>query len=194
MGDAVAPPGYVVEPEILVHFANENMSQMVEEFGKQLRKLNPPKAEQEYELATFQDFITRIFKARQEENLNDINCAMYKLVASPIIVLSGYYVIDHTWLLIATTALFSALMLRARAEKDGAPMMDVEVCVHCFGDVQNFAWNRVKDCQGMYIALKRCSPGQARDQVVKLALTSGAAAKVAEATNNVTYANATNRR
>merc|ERR1712137_59548 len=190
-----APPGYVVEPEILVHFANENMTQMVEEFGKQLRKLNPPKAEQEYELATFQDFITGIFKARQEENLNEINRAMYKIVASPIIILSGYYVIDHTWLLIGTTALFSALMLRARAEKDDAPMMDVEVCVHCFGDVQYFAWNRVKDCQAMYIALKRCSPGQARDQVVQLALTTGAATKVAEVTNNVTNnTNATNCR
>merc|ERR1712007_252368 len=171
-------------------------SQMVEEFGKQLRKLNPPKAEQEYELATFQDFITGIFKARQEENLNDINCAMYKIVASPVVILSGYYVIDHTWLLLTTTAIFSALMLRARAEKDGASPMDAEVCVHCFGDVQSFAWNRVKDCQAMSIALKRCSPGQARG-VVQLALTTCAAANATgvtnNVTNNVTYPISTNR-
>jgi len=89
------------------------------------------------------------------------------------------------------------LMLRARAEKDGASPMDAEVCVHCLGDVQSFAWNRVQDCQAMYIAFKRCSPGQARDQVMQLALTTGAAAQVAGATkhvtNNATYTIATNR-
>lgn len=181
----VAPDTSVVDPAVLKLEADKLTASYSAEFEN---KLKPWRLKDSEEVAAVQEFSSTIrdnANMRVFTNEQQVEGATMKLVASPVVGCSAYFLLVHQWVLYLVAAGGAYLHAKKWSNQNSVELYDQSVFNGIFEDVKKWSVQRWKDVQAMQVALNRCTPTEAMDHFMKASRQAGAMAATAAANAGV---------
>jgi len=176
-----APESSVIDPVLLKKEMERTYQCYRDEF---VTKLKPWRMKEEEEASYVTDFSQTLREAiatRVVQNDREVEGATMKLVASPVVGLTGYFLLVHHIILYMVMAAGGYCHAKKWSVRNNAEMYDPSVFQGIADDVKKWGLQRYKDVQAIQIAMVRFNPNNAMETLMKVSNQAGAIAASAGA-------------
>lgn len=181
----IAPETAVLDPVELEKKTAELKSEYAKTFSTKLAPWRIPDAEAVAAKDEFMQRLSEMIYERTSQNEQQVEGATAKLLATPVVGCAAYFVLAHTFILVALGAVGTYFYAKTKSEKLGVDMRSPEVTVGMYEDCKKFFIQRKKDVQAMQVAMKSCTPHQAMESLMHATSKISTAAAAATATTSV---------
>lgn len=161
--EKIAPENSVIDPDILLRETIKLRNALRDDFAS---KLKPWKMKDEKELVDdLVESLNQIINVRRAANDHQVEGATLKLVASPVVGFSGYFLIQHTFVLYTCATIGAWLHVKKHTTAMQVDMCHPAVPKALFKDWCKFTVQRWKDLQAIAVALSRFNPTDAMESI-----------------------------
>lgn len=171
-----APDHTVLDPVQLEKVLDRLKSTFREEFITKLRPWRMKESDESAAVAEFTQTVNDAIVIRKVSNEQQVEGATMKLVASPVVGCTAYFLLVHHWLLYIAMSVGAYLHAKKWSAKKDVEIYDPVVVQGMTEDVKKFWTQRWKDLQAIEIAVQRFTPNDAMEAVMKASKQAGAMA------------------
>lgn len=173
--DKFCPEGSVKDPNLLAKKTNE----IIEKYSKELEvTLKPWKLKESEEKIAVDDFrrqLEHVSSVRILKNIQQVDGATMKIVASPVIGCAAWTLMMHTWVLAGVMAVGAYFHAKKWQTQNGVEMFHKDVFAGIVDDSAKFCTARVRDLQAMQVAVTRLTASDALTGIMKAGTQAGSA-------------------
>jgi len=158
----IAPDYSVVDPDKLKNDVAALTENLRKDMKAKLKPFKMSKEEEKKEVEVFLAGVDEVATVRQAANNKEVETATVKIVASPVVCCSGWFLVHHVCVLSGIAALGAGLGAKNAQDKEGeSNMFTPRVAHRVVLDAKGWVIQRWRDVQAMQIAVGRYQPGQA---------------------------------